>query len=308
MGPISNVFDNVRLQLGMPAAPVIVFCKSHSGSRLLARLMMAGGVWLGENRNESEDSAEILKIVEPFVSLYYPLFAAFFDRPDGRLMQVAQTVLAEHLRHAPQGAPWGWKLCETGYALPFFNALFPDAWFVHLVRDGRDVAFCDHVHPANDFWRKVYFGTDRVHRWRGGQIGYRAYRRQPHVFNAQHWVNSVTTARFFGASAGARYIELRYEDIIANPLEEMRRLFGRMGMTMDEAAVAGVAACVHGQSLGKFRRRPLRQQRAARAILSPTLEAFGYGLDDPPAPDRLSDFLDLCAAVPRRLKRVLHAS
>jgi len=35
----------------------------------------------------------------------------------------------------PPGARRGWKLCETGHALPVISRLFPEARFLHLIRD-----------------------------------------------------------------------------------------------------------------------------------------------------------------------------
>lgn len=263
--------------------PVIVYCKSHSGSRLLARLMMAGGLWLGEARNESEDSADILRLIEPLVLRHFPDFTGLFARGDDEMFALAHDVLTSHLRGRPEGRPWGWKLCETGYALPLLLRIFPEAHFVHILRDGRDVAFCNHVAPESPFWKKIYFSTDRIERWNGLKLTNRTYKRKSHVFNAQHWVNSVIVGRGFGTMTGERYHEVRYEDIVADPVGAMRALFEALGLAMDETGVDAAAAKVHGGSVGKYRRRPARHLREVLGVLGPTLQAFGYALDPAPA-------------------------
>lgn len=263
--------------------PVIVFCKSHSGSRLLARLMMAGGIWLGDRRNGSEDSADMLRLVEPLVTRHFPDYATLFDRGDDEIVALARDVLTAHLRGRPQGRPWGWKLCETGYALPFLDLVFPRARYVHLLRDGRDVAFSDHVAPESDFWKKIYFSTARIERWNGLKLNHTTYLRHPHVFNARHWVNSVVVGRHHGAMTGGRAVEIRHEDVVADPQGAMRRLFDRLGLPMDEAGVRGQAASVRDGGIGKHRTQPARQQRAVLRVLGPTLEAFGYARDPAPA-------------------------
>lgn len=304
----SEEFATLRRQLGVSDSPVIVFCKSHSGSRLLARLLMAGGIWLGDRRNESEDSADIIQIVKHFVNRYYPDPTDLFQTGDAALMDIALGVLTHHLIGRPPGSPWGWKLCETGYALPFFSALFPDARFVHLIRDGRDVAFCDHVAPANRFWRRIYFATDRIKIWKGASLSHEAYLRRPHLFNAQHWVNSVTTARAFGAMLGTRYTEVRYEDLVSHPMDTMATLESRLGLTFNRTAVAEIAATVHDRSVGKFRAMPRSAQRLSRSVLSPTLESFGYGLDEPLRRSAIGALLDGLAVAKRRFGRAGDAS
>ena len=65
----------VREELKAAAAPVVIFNKSHSGSRLLARLIEASGVFMGANQNDSKDSLDVLKLVEHLVTRCYPDYA-----------------------------------------------------------------------------------------------------------------------------------------------------------------------------------------------------------------------------------------
>jgi LPS sulfotransferase NodH len=261
--------------------PVIVFNKSHSGSRVLARLLREAGVFMGDDRNDSEDSADILRLVEPLVERWYPDYGRLLREGEDELSPLIDSVFAHHLATCPPGARWGWKLCETLYILPVLIRLFPDAWFVHLIRDGRDVAFSDHVAPVTPFWRKVYFDTADIAAWRGLPLTHRAYQRAPHVFNAQHWVNSVTVARHYGAMIGPRYVEVRYEDLVHDPEPTGRNLLEAVGVPPTEGGLQAFAASVRREKVGKHRARPPGQLRQALEVLRPTLTALGY--DDTPA-------------------------
>ena len=260
--------------------PIILFNKSHSGSRLLTRLMLASGVHMGSDRNESEDATGIMNLVRPLVERHYPDFAGLMRNGDPALEPLVDSVLTAHLRTCPPGGRWGWKLCETLYIVPVLQRIFPGAHFVHLLRDGRDVAFCDHTAPNEAFWRKVYFDTDNISRWEGRPLTHKSYRRTPHVFNARHWVNSVTVARHFGAMLGENYIEIRFEDLVLAPRDTARRLLLNLGLAVDEATIEGFAATVDQGVVGKFRHMPRRLRAESEAVLRPTLEAFGYGLDE----------------------------
>ncbi len=266
--------------------PVVVFNKSHSGSRLLTRLLIDAGVFMGADRNDSEDSADLLRLVMPLVNRWYPHYADLMRQGDVDLAGLVEDVFARHLDGHDPGGRWGWKLCESLYILPVLHRLFPQGWFVHLIRDGRDVAFSDHVAPFEPFWRKVYFDTAGIAAWRGLPLTHDSYRRQPHLFNARHWVNSVTVARHYGAMIGARYIEVRYEDLVCRPEATARALLAHLGLDPADSVIEAYRASAADLSVGKHRRQPARHQHQALKVLRPTLAAFGY--DDPPERPRRS--------------------
>jgi hypothetical protein len=234
---------------------------------------------MGADRNESEDAADFLRLVEPLVERWHPDFSRLFRHGDEMLEPLVDSVLSHHLAPRPAGARWGWKLCETLYILPVLARIFPDAWFVHLVRDGRDVAFSNHVAPVTSFWRKIYFDTAEITSWRGMPLTYKAYYARPHVFNARHWVSSVTTARHYGAMLGGRYLEVRYEDLVRAPEATARNLLGHLLIDAPDALVKAFAASVSEDRVGRHAVFPRSAQREALAVLRPTLTAFGY--DDP---------------------------
>jgi hypothetical protein len=161
--------------------------------------------------------------------------------------------------------------------MPVIARLFPDASYIHLVRDGRDVAFSPFVAPKELFWRKIYFNSDRITSWQGLGMTQRAYRARGHVFNAARWVNSVTLGRAHGAMLGERYLEIGYEQVVAEPAAALGRLAGFLDIdgpwaTLDRGEV-------RTQSVGKWRGAPKKALAEVRPILEPTLAAFGYRWD-----------------------------
>ncbi|HLY78860.1 MAG TPA: sulfotransferase, partial [Caulobacteraceae bacterium] len=175
--------------------------------------------------------------------------------------------------------------------------LFPQAKCIHLVRDGRDVAFSPFLAPKARFWRKIYFNDDRIYSWRGHAMTQRAYRTHGHLFNAARWVNSVTLGRAHGGMLGERYLEVRYEALVADPVAAMSRLAAFLGMEAPD--ISAELPQVRSESVGKWRERPAGQLDEIRAIMEPTLGAFGYDWRDLPSPgdtihrlrDRIARFL-----------------
>lgn len=104
-------------------------------------------------------------------------------------------------------ARWAEKDPTYTLLLPFIGELFPDALYVHLVRDGHDV-----VASYRDRWG--YAAAARVAR--------------------SEWRRHVTAARELRSGATAdRYHELRYEDLVADPEGILQPLFAFLGEAWD---------------------------------------------------------------------------
>lgn len=81
--------------------------------------------------------------------------------------------------------------------LPYLYQLFPDARFVHMIRDGRDVA-------------RSVLGMS----WGPTDL----------IGAANWWSDHVWLARRLGAMLGDQYIEVRFEDLLVDTEGELRRL------------------------------------------------------------------------------------
>ncbi|MDR3465402.1 MAG: sulfotransferase [Xanthobacteraceae bacterium] len=268
--------------------PVVIFNKSHSGSRLIARLAQDQGIFMGAALNESLDALPFLPLVEHVVLEHYPAFELLRRTQEWppRVRALVDTALDAHLAGHRPGQPWGWKLCETVYILPLIATIFPKARFVHLVRDGRDVAFSDHVSPELPFWRKVYFGNDAVVSWRGMPLDNEAYLERSYLYNARHWLESVRLGRNYGTMLGDAYCEVAYEELCARPDLVGKQFMEFLGLPLDQAGLAATAQAVQTAAIGKFRRQPAWRLHRVQRLIEPTLLAFGYRCDPLP-PSRL---------------------
>lgn len=102
------------------------------------------------------------------------------------------------------------------YVMELIAEIFPEARFIHVLRDGRDVAVS--VRAASRSWAprwKKSFGRSMLR-------------------TARVWRNAVRIARNSGNKLGDRFMEIRYEEIKGDPLGASRRLLEFCGIPYDD--------------------------------------------------------------------------
>jgi hypothetical protein len=100
------------------------------------------------------------------------------------------------------------------------HALWPEARFVHLIRDGRDIWL------SVAGWKKADRSVGRFATWT----------EDPVATTALWWERNIRLGREAGASLGpSLYHEVRYEDLVENPARVCRALCAFLGLPFDEA-------------------------------------------------------------------------
>jgi hypothetical protein len=130
----------------------------------------------------------------------------------GEAIAAVFEVYAEH-EEKPR---WGDKTPLYMQHLPLLERLFPDALWVHLVRDGRDAAL-SFLELPEGFSGKTW-----------------ALPRTAAQFAAR-WRTEIRAARRLGTHVGGRYLELRYEDLVVEPERELRRVCEHASLAWEPA-------------------------------------------------------------------------
>ena len=158
----------------------------------------------------------------------------------GSIRNLCDTVFGEFARpgqtHAAERTPW------HVYHVPLIAEVYPDATFVHIIRDGRDAARSITAQP-----------------WPPDTVGEAA----------EEWRSSVAAGRAAAADLGDRMLEVRYEEVLAEPEQAIRQIYAHHGLEggLDQALEAAAAKANIGRQdrrvgAGKWReswgRRELR--------------------------------------------------
>jgi hypothetical protein len=185
------------------------------------------------------------------------------------------------------------KTPRNALRVSFVDALFPDARYVHLVRDGRE-----NVNSLLNAWRTPRYRTYRLPRphsipgvdpqwwkfvlypgWQDDVAG------PLEVVCARQWVASNELALRDLAGAGDRAVRVRYEDLVDSPEAEVSRVLEFLDVPFDDALRAKAAAVrttpvnvVTPPERGKWRKENPAEIEAITPLLRPAMEALGYAL------------------------------
>jgi hypothetical protein len=164
------------------------------------------------------------------------------------------------------------KSTENAMRIELLLAAFPDARFIHVLRNGY--AVCSSLMRVN-WWPDLELW------WLGSTPSeWEAAGKDPYHLAGLHWSRQVK------AALGARekldetnYFEVRYEDLLENPRESVQRMLGFAGLewsTGFDRHFSGIR--VDSQNSDAWRSKLNRDQLdAVNNAASPLLEELGYG-------------------------------
>jgi hypothetical protein len=162
------------------------------------------------------------------------------------------------------------------------HAVFPEARFVHVVRDGRAVASSLIQQP----WWAGFGGPEN---WTFGPLPgpdaelWHESGRSFAVLAGLEWkllMEAFAAAR--GRLPEQSWLELRYEDVVARPREQIERLLAHLGLPWNDGFDRAFAAL----ELTPDRADAYRHELSARDVemldraLAPALAAHGYQPDE----------------------------
>ncbi len=179
-------------------------------------------------------------------------------------------------------ARWAEKTPRNISRLADIFRWFPEARFVHVLRDGRDVACSLRTHPR--------------HRVVDGKLVPTGIRR-PIAGCARRWVRDIESSRRWWGDP--RFMTVRYEDLVRDPRPALERLMAFVGEDWDEAMLEHAEAgspfrdetrfaqnpealgAVNTASLSRWQRDlDDRDRRIVKRIAGPLLIELGYAKDE----------------------------
>jgi len=185
------------------------------------------------------------------------------------------------------------RFCEktptNALLIPFLARAFPDAQFIHIIRDGRDAAASHYRQPwlrldsvpggkrepggyLHGPWAPWWVEKDRVREFETTSDAHRMI---------WSWRRYTEAALRDGPPLGpTRYHELRYESLVTEPRMEATRILDFLGITAESSRSAFLEACDRASegSMGSWKRTfSPGEQAQIVADSGDLLRSLGYG-------------------------------
>ena len=255
-----------RSLAGVPG-PYIIGATGGSGTRVVARIVRRAGLFVGTHLNVSDDSL--------FLGDYSDRWIDRFMVTDGRSSDVAHAMVedldvtvAQHvaalLADGPDGGwrAWGWKEPRSIFLLPFFHRHFPGMKFLHVIRDGRDMAYSRNQNQLRKHGHTLLTEEE-------------SSRERP-ARSVALWARLNSQRADYGETLlGERYLRIRFEDLCRAAHPTVERILRFLGVPGDAAEIARLEVTPPA-SLERWREQDPSELAALTDIAGPALARFGY--------------------------------
>jgi sulfotransferase family protein len=236
---------------------------------VIARIARRAGYNLGSNLNSAEDALEFYSFHDRWINRF--VWAgdgnrALTDSEAGEMERDFQSALGRHLPAATREAPgtrWGWKAPRSIYLLPFLITQFERLKFIHVLRDGRDMALSPNQNQLRKHGRAVLSWKERLFNplpERSLLLWHRVNRR---------------AAEYGEENMGQNYLRIRFEDLCSQPVETTAKILLFLGVQMDPEPLARTEIS-SPLTIGRWQTCPPQMIARFKAIAAVSLRKFGY--------------------------------
>ncbi|MFZ0695034.1 MAG: sulfotransferase, partial [Alphaproteobacteria bacterium] len=243
--------------------PVVLMGRGHSGTRVLSWVCAHLDVKMGANDQHATgdpDDVTFTKQIEVIATRNLEV-NSLANVQGGDLRRFQSAVAAYFRRLGQPNGCWGWKFPETYLIAPYVVKTFPKVKLLHLVRDGRDLAFKTHL-------------TDNPRKKLGGAVlaACGAMECPRHLQAASSWAYQVDRFDAFRRELpAAQVFDVRFEDLCAAPLEWAKKLCGFLGVPMTERCRQYLVRDINTGKVAQYREEDAAQVREVEQKIGGTL-------------------------------------
>lgn len=271
-------------------SPVAVGALGGSGTRVVAEILMQAGIYLGSNLNDANDNLTftcLLKRPDWYMNsqkqdrirhilLFQKIMLGQKLSVEEKLMYskayfsnwnyTVKNKIKAPFRKKRKGdfIGWGWKEPNTHHYLKDLAEIFPNLHYIHVVRNGLDMAFSDNVQQLKNFGMNY-------------DISFPAERSKLPAAQLDYWIKANEHTISIGNKVlGKRFYLLKFEDLCLNPASTVENLLRFLQIELPASRIQHLA------TLPKLPSSSGRYEKANLSIFSEEqlerVERLGYHL------------------------------
>lgn len=234
--------------------PIIVGGIGGSGTRLVVEILRVAGGYMGRV-NASNDSRYMGTFIRRWLRIYLAGIDQWKTSGDPEAMiEFFHECLGRHVENLPSDAPfWGWKNPPNIFLLPFLQRHCSGMRFIHVIRDGRDMAFSKNQYDLRNYGDLILKEDAVLRFWN------RIWRLFPRIvpYDPKRaialWSAANTAAWEYGQTVlGDRYLLVSYENLCSDARAQVSRICRFVGRPQAPLETA-VAQVKEPQTIGRWR-------------------------------------------------------
>ncbi|MFZ9046351.1 MAG: sulfotransferase family protein [Cyclobacteriaceae bacterium] len=246
------------------AKPLVIMGRGHSGTRVFSEFCEMVGYDLDAKNIMSTGDASNIR----FTNEIKKIALCFLKNGDSEKTVKWFKAVVWSYYNGLQVSPdnWGWKFPETYLIAPIVIKVFPNAKILHIVRDGRDIAFKTHQ-------------TDRPDRPLG-----RLILKNMGVMDKPHYVQAAASWRFqvdgfdrWKSNIPINQLhEVTFESFIQDPLDEGQKIADFLGKNFSTKHKEHLASIVDLRKLAQYKKEDPFELDQILQMTKETLKRWKY--------------------------------
>jgi hypothetical protein len=241
------------------ACPVIIIGMHRSGTNLLTQILRDAGIFMGALREGNNESKVYLTINERI----FKLFSASWDNPSSIAKELLKDEVSlayatavkcwmspahdilywgpryfHYCLNMPSGH-WGWKDPRTTFTWPIWYKIYPNCKFIHVVRNGIDVAESLRVRE-----QKRLCNLKRMKHFSGRCLSIEG--------GFSLWEEYVENGIALEEALSTQCLRLKYEDLIEQPQDNVRKILSFVNKASDEDSIRKIVSKNFTRKIHRF--------------------------------------------------------
>jgi len=246
--------------------PIVVMSRGHSGTRVLGWALDKLGIMMGTLPENPAGDSQFLKLTNSIKKISQRhLTEPARAEPSKSDLRLFQKRMVQYLKWMGiTNQRWGWKFPETYIIGNYVEATFPNAVYIHMIRDGRDIAFKNH---STDRPKKL--GKTLLN-----HIG--ALDSSQHHRAALSWDFQVKRYEEFEKGLKVPVHTMTFEDLIQKPVETVEEMSGFIGIEMTDDCRDWLEKNVDTSKISQHKSQDPQEIKEVEGLITPTLKKWGY--------------------------------